>query len=308
MQKVIITGANGFLGSALAVKLAEQGVEIYAVVREQAQRTGKLMQYSNIHIVFCDLEKITQLPLKLSQTGFDAFYHFAWAGTSGITRTDYTLQLNNVRFCCDAVKVASILRCKKFIFAGSIMEYESANYIAKDGCIPSLSYIYSTAKLAAHFMAKTVAVNLKIEFIEAIISNIYGVGEHSQRFVNTTLRKFLNQEKVKFTAGEQLYDFIYISDAVEAFQIIGENGQAQENYYIGNPHPKPLKDFIVEMYDFLQPSYPLLMGEIPFNGVSLTYKEFDTTKLQKDFDFIPKVSFYEGITMLVEWIKTEGWK
>lgn len=71
-------------------------------------------------------------------------------------------------------------------------------------------------------MAKIVSVNAEIEYINVIISNIYGAGEESERFFNTTLRKMMNHEKIPLTHGEQMYDFIYVSDAVRAIILAGK--------------------------------------------------------------------------------------
>ena len=48
-----------------------------------------------------------------------------------------------------------------------------------------------------------------------MISNIYGPGELSPRLVNTSIRKMLKGEHCAFSAGEQIYDFIYITDAAK---------------------------------------------------------------------------------------------
>ncbi len=66
------------------------------------------------------------------------------------------------------------------------------------------------------------------------ISNAYGPFEVNLRFINATLRKMLNGAKCNFTAGEQMYDFIYIIDAAKAFIAIGEKGISNKTYYIGS--------------------------------------------------------------------------
>lgn len=301
-KKVIITGANGFLGAALTAYLAEQGTLVYAVVREKTKLVPSL-QHENVQVIYCDLRDIINLHKKIAPTSFDAFYHFAWAGTSGSERADYALQLENVRHCCDAVTAAKKLDCAKFIFAGSIMEYEAMAYLPTTTEAPAASYIYSTAKLTAHFMAKTWAGACGIDFIETIISNVYGVGEHSDRLINTTIKSYLHNQPVSFSAGEQMYDFIYITDAVAAFAVIGEKGLGGKNYYIGNAAVRPLKEFIAELHACMKPGFPLVLGEIPFKGAMLTYGEFDTRALEREFSLFPQVSFKEGVMRLADWLK-----
>lgn len=304
MKKAIVTGATGFVGGWLVKELVSRGVEVIAVVRSEESDMTVLQQYDNVRIVVCPLDEITTLPLLIFDNDVDVFYHFAWAGTSGMDRADVRMQLRNVQASCEAIEAASKMGCKKFINAGSIMEYEAMQYISIDGTMPGLGNIYSTAKQTADFMAKTLAVNLKLPYVNAIISNIYGTGEKSARFINTTIRKFLNKEKTSFTHGEQLYDFIYASDAARAFFLVGENGQPYTSYYIGNSIPYPLKDFIIKMRNVVDSDINLTFGEIPFQGALLKYTEFDTTKLNKEFGFETEVTFEEGIEKLLNGFKS----
>lgn len=303
MYKAIVTGATGFVGRWLIKELVSQGVKVIAVVRSEQSDVTSLQQLDNVRIVVCALHEINTLPSIVLDHDIDVFFHFAWAGTSGMDRADIKLQLNNVQAACDAVKAASEIGCKKFVNAGSIMEYEAMQYIPADGTTPALGNIYSTAKQTADFMAKTLAVNLKLQYITSIISNIYGPGEKSARFINSTIRKFLNKERTLFTHGQQLYDFIYASDAARAFYHIGESGKPYTSYYIGNSTPQPLKNFIIGIRDVINKDIELTFGEIPFQGALLKYNEFNTNKLFTEFVFEPEVSFKQGIEKTVQWIQ-----
>lgn len=303
MKKVIITGANGFIGKNLVRNLALKGIKVYAIVKNITSDISEIENISNVEIIYCDLENILELKQKICNQNIDAFYHFAWAGTSGNTRANYELQLINAKACCDAVKVAHEMEIKKFILAGSIMEYECQKYISQDFAQPGLGNIYSTAKLSAHYMAKTLAYNLGIDFVCATISNVYGVGEVSQRLINTTIIKLIKNEETSFTEGNQLYDFIYIDDAIRAFELIGQYGKPFKTYYIGNKKPQLLKEFLLKIRNCVNKNVELGLGKVTFNGVSLNYTEFSTMGLYEDFDFKPIVNFEDGIKFTSEWLR-----
>lgn len=302
MKKVVITGANGFVGSALVEELVKSGVEVTAVVRNEQSDCSRIKDLPNLEMVFCSLEEIRNLPEIIAERHFDAFYHFAWEGSAGSIRSDYELQLKNARYSCDAVIASRNLVSKKFVFPGSIMEYECARIMSTQN-IPGLGNIYSAAKIAANYMARTVAAEVHIDYVAGTISNIYGVGEVSPRFVNATLRKFLSGERAAFTSGEQMYDFIYVTDAAKAFKAIGERGHANKNYYIGSVEPKPLRHFLKIMRDRVNPEIPLNLGEIQYNGVSLDYSLFNLHGLKEDTGFVPEVSFEDGIDKTIAWLR-----
>ena len=109
------------------------------------------------------------------------------------------------------------------VYASSINEMETYEYLQSDDIEPAGGYIYGTGKLAAHLMGETVAKINGIEFIPVIITNIYGVGEKSARMIYTSINKLVHKEHCSFTAGYQTYDFIYITDAINSIIAVAEN-------------------------------------------------------------------------------------
>lgn len=302
MKKAVVTGANGFVGSALCRELVKNNVNVTAIVRNHKSNISEISNLDNISIVYCELSEYIKLPQIVLDRGFDVFYHFAWEGSSGELRGNDKVQMDNIKYTCDAVRISSELGCKKFVFAGSIMEYEIHTLMQKEMC-PNVKTLYCSAKLAADYMARTIAASKGIDYVCAVISNAYGPGEISMRLINTTIRKFLSGEHCAFSAGEQIYDFIYIVDAAKALLAVGELGRANKIYYIGSMNPKPLKEFLMELRDIVSPGTEIGLGELPFEGVSLSYKEFDIEAVKNDTGFIPKVSFEEGIQKTMYWLK-----
>ena len=305
MKKAIVTGANGFVGTAVCRELAGRGVEVIAVVRHPEEVIRGIESVPGIRIVYADLSDFRRLAEVIPDRDIDALYHFAWVGSAGPLRGDADVQMRNVQYTCDTVKACAEMGCGRFVFASSIMEYEIEATMATDAT-PGINTLYCSAKVAADYMARTLAGSLGVDYIRAVISNIYGPGEMSPRLVNTSIRKMLRGEHCAFSAGEQMYDFIYITDAAKTFAAIGEKGIRNRTYYIGSPEPKPLKEFLLAMRDCVDPGVEIGLGELPFSGVSLTYREFDIHAVEKDTGFVPEVSFEEGIRRTAEWIREEG--
>ncbi len=298
-MRTIVTGASGFVGRNLTKGLLEAGHEVTAIVRNP-DRVPDCWN-GRAEVVALKLENIRNLG-SILHPGFDTWYHFGWSSTSGPGRGDVKLQLKNVDWACESTETAAELGCRRFVNAGSIMEFEAEYFLRQNRGVPTTGYIYSTAKLCADMMLRTVCASRKIEYIHAVISNIYGVGEESPRFLNTMLRKLLHNEHVACTEGKQLYDFIYVSDAVQKLIFLGENGIPSEDYYIGNPEPKPLKEFILSMYRLSESKSVLGFGEVPFNGPFLDYRQFDPGKLER-MGCKNQFSFEAGVIQTMEWMR-----
>jgi nucleoside-diphosphate-sugar epimerase len=185
------------------------------------------------------------------------------------------------------------------------MEHEVVATVYEQGNHPGLGYIYGSGKLAAHAMCKSVAADLGLELIWAKITNAYGVGEVSPRFINTTLRKIIQGEPLRFTAGTQNYDFVYIDDVAHAFYLIGKNGRAFCDYLIGSGGARPLREFITEIRRTVGRECEFIFGDIPFTGTDLPLSMFDCSLTESDTGFQACIPFAEGISRTMTWLKKQ---
>lgn len=304
MSIAVVTGANGFIGTALVKELSNRSFQVYAVVRNKQSNVLKIKDIPNVHIVYCDMENIDELPMYICEQA-DVFYHLAWAGSTGAERGDYILQLQNVKLTLDAVGVAKKLGCKRFIGAGTLAEYDVQAYSPLNGSTPNRVSCYGVAKMSAHYMSKAECCQQEIEHVWAFLSNTYGEGNFTSNFINFAVKTMLSGNKANFTSGEQYYDFVHVKDTAQGIACIGEKGKNNCSYYIGSGHPAKLKEFIIQIRDVIDPSIKLYLGAIPFNGVSHSLDVFQCKKLMEDTDYQPLISFKDGILNTVEWIKKQ---
>ncbi len=301
MDNVIITGADGFVGSYTVKYFLQQGKRVLAIDMSESPR--RLSAHPNLKYLRCDISNPNDLLERIEGGVYDTFIHFAWAGSAGPARTDYNLQMQNALNTVECLKVAKALGCGRFLCAGSIMEYEVEAAIHSQGSTPGMGYIYGMGKHIAHCLCKSVAANIGIDLLWPMITNAYGEGEYSPRFVNTILRKIINKEPLQFTAATQNYDFVYVTDVAKAFYLIAERGKAFCEYMIGSGHARPLKEFILEMVSACDKSATPIFGDVPFTGTNMPIATFSISALQKDCDFTPEVSFAEGTKRTMEWLK-----
>lgn len=302
MKNVIVTGANGFLGKTLVKSLLNNG---YSVVALDIRFDDVLANDNRVTCINVNNKEITEIEKAIPEEDYLYLFHLAWAGTSGGARADYNLQLKNIELTCNYVKLCKKLKCKRFVYASSINEMETYEYLQSDNIDPSGGYIYGTGKLAAHLMGETVAKLNDVEFIPVIITNIYGIGEKSARMIYTSIKKLLNNEHCSFTEGYQTYDFIYISDAINSIIAVAEKGKAFNRYYIGSGSPKPLREFLIKMRDIVNPKIEIGLGDIPFKGINVSYEQFDLKKVERDTGYINKIPFDKGIKMTADSIRSE---
>ena len=307
MKKAIVTGANGFLGRALCRALNNAEVEVVALVRDKTRISKELMELSNVVVLECCATEYKHLGDIISTRNADVCFHLAWSGVSGEYRGNLEVQLDSVRWSCELLKSCSEIGCKRFVFASTIMEFELQEKIKAGKNMTHMDY-YACAKNAAHNFFRIIACSCGIHYERLIISNVYGPGELSQRLICTSLVKILRGEQCEFTTGEQMYDFVYIDDAIKAIFAVGECGRPGKSYYIGSLNPRPLKEFLTELAEVLDKRDAIKLGAISGNGISLNYDSFDLLAVKRDTGVVPEVDFKSGIKRTVEWMQETGIK
>lgn len=300
MKNVVVTGGNGFIGSPLISNLTEKGYNVFAIVRNK-EKIG-YSENEQVKYIYADMSNYSQLDQMLPVTEIDTLYHLAWDSSSGDGRGNYRIQCKNIEYSCDLLMACQRMKCKRFLFASSIMEYEVYKQMQLAE-VPPRSSIYSTGKLAADYMLKALANSYCMDYISLLLSNVYGPGECSPRLINSSIRKMLKGERCSFSSGDQLYDFIYIDDAIDMMIALEQDGKGNKIYYIGNSRPMALKDFLMMMHEQVAPDSPIGLGDLPSPIVELAYSEFDTDAVFKDTGVVPKVDFKEGIQKTVDYIK-----
>lgn len=301
-MKILITGANGFVGTWFAREASKYGHEIIAVIKDKQENISSIRSLQNLHIVYCDMANFRELPSIINQE-VDCFYHLAWKGTSGLMRTDYEVQLQNVKYAIDSIYTAKELHCKKILFAGTISERIAENMLEMNTSAENL--IYGVAKSAAHRMIKVICSKAEIDYVWMQFANIYGPLNNTGNIIGYTLERLLNGNVAEFGPANTPYDFIYIKDLVKAMRLMGENVTKEHYYYLGSGDVRTLSEYLFDVGTICCKKEMVKIGIRPDDGLRYQKSWFDNSKLKKEFGFVPDYTFQEGIRDIINQIKNK---
>ena len=305
MKRVVITGPTGAIGIALISECMKQGIEVYALCRKGSERIGRIPKSELVHIVECDLAQMKNLSTEKIKK-CDVFYHLGWAATIGDGRNDMPLQLQNVQYTLDAVKLAERLGCEAFVGAGSQAEY--GRFEGKlNASVPAFPENgYGMAKLCAGQMSRVECQKRNIRHIWTRILSVYGPYDGEFTMITSTIRKLLNGEVPALTKGEQQWDYLYSGDAARALLLLGEKGVDGKIYCLGSGKAQPLLHYMETIRDAINTDAKLGVGEIPYGPKQVMYLCADIEDLRRDTGFEPQIDFAEGIKRTIDWIKEKG--
>lgn len=294
MKRVVVTGATSMLGIAAIKECIRNNVEVLAISRAESRRREALPQSELITFVECDLSELEMLDAREKQ--YDVFYHFGWGHTDKMTREDPLLQLKNVEYTLDAVKLAHKLGCKKFVGAGSQAEYGYREGIITEEtpCNPVVAY--GVCKYAAGKLAAELCEAYGLVCIWTRTFSVYGTNDSPNTMVSYAVRQFGKRETAEFSAGTQHWDYLYEKDAGVYFYRLGlaETGSCVVNIASGNH--RRLREYIVEIASVLGEGFKYHLAEtIEEKVVSI---QPDVTRLRGLTGYLPEVEFGEGVKRL----------
>ena len=296
MQRVIVTGANGFIGSSLIKKLIKK--EICVVAADISFASSKLPESGFIQTVETGLEDASAFAGKIPGGEYDAFYHFAWQGVNGADKADPLVQLNNIKMMLNCAAAAKQLGCKRFLCAGTVAEraVESLDRLKKVGG----GMMYGSAKHAAHIMLETYCKNIGLDFVWMQFSNIYGPENKTGNLVSYTLGQLMKGEAAAFGPAKQPYDLIYVEDLIAAILKIGEIEQPRSFYFIGSGEPHILGEYLTEIGRLFGREDLIRLGERPDDGVVYRKEMFDVSPLKEDIGNYVSMSFLDAIEYTIK--------
>lgn len=301
-MKCIITGATGFIGTALCKELLENGHEVTAVIRQGSKKREKLhfedsladkQLINKLCVIELPLERLLELVDHIEKA--DVFYHLAWNGSAGAERENFDIQYTNINYTAEAIRAAVKCGCRKFVGAGSQAEYGVVREKAKEyETVPHPFMMYGAAKLAAYHMGRLVAGQEGISFVWPRIYSVYGVGENSGTLVSYVVECLKRGEVPELSPCENMWNFLEITDCARALLLLGEIESTEGIYHVASKDSRLLREFVEEIRDVVAPGNELGFGMKKSNPERTFWLEPDVERL-KEIGFKETVSFREGI-------------
>ena len=299
MDSAVITGATGLIGLAVAKYLSGLGIPLLCMGRRAISQDkvrdhfGDMSEYIRL-----SMEEINSLPdiIKSSswRPGNNAiFFHFAWSGKDGLADGSLDNQLNNAAWAAEAVGIAKIIGCNKFVNSGSVQESIIERHVNERGCpdthLDQLNY--ALAKVASRDMCKMQAYIERVDYVHTRVSVPIASDLSRGTYIACALRKIMKGEVFEHPHNESLYDLVLLEDVARAYFEIAKKGLNKRDYYIGPGQPAPLRHHFETFKHLINGENCEL-----YSDQTKSHCMFDTRLLYDDTGFLPALGLKDIIS------------
>lgn len=302
MKTAIVTGATGFIGTALSISLLEDGYEVYGIGRSD-DKFKTFDKYEKFHKVVLDFEQYENISEKLKDVNVDVFFHTAYRGVNGQKKSDYLVQLQNLQVSCATVIQAVKLNVKRYIYIGSVDEYEISKQPDASFVEPTHSRIYAAIKYSSEVIGKVLAYENNIEYVTALLTLTYGEGNKTNVLPHMLIRNSIEHKSISLISGDNYFDMIHIDEAISGIRSVAAYGNPYESYFIGHEKLRTFKEIVEQISETINNTVPLNFGTYPDPSFSFDYAKIDREKLKRETGFSCESNFRKAILKTYDWIK-----
>jgi CDP-glucose 4,6-dehydratase len=312
-QRVLVTGANGFVGSWLCHRLVSEGAQVVALIRDHVpgsnfHRLGLDSQVDEVLGTLTDFDLVWRT---VSEYMVDYCFHLAAQAIVGVANhSPLSTFESNIRGTWNLLEA---LRLSKTIQGVVLASSDKAYGVHTD--LPYREdhplnplYPYDTSKGCADLLARCYFHTFDLPVTVTRFSNIYGGGDlNFSRIVPDSVRAVLRgHNPVIRSDGNPERDFVFVDDAVDlyleiarrlpAIQVVGQvfNG--------GHNRPVKILDLVERIIELSGQKglNPAVQGK-DAGHAEIDRQWLDATKAREILGWEPKVDLTEGLLRTIDW-------
>ena len=332
MEKVLVTGASGFIGSFIVEEGLKQGFEVWAAVRGSSSR--QYLRDERIRFIELDLSSQARLVEQLQGQSFDYVVHAA-----GVTKckdkqdffrvnTDGTRNLVGALLQL-AMPVKRLIYLSSLSIFGPIREEQPYQEIL-DTDAPQPNTAYGESKLQAEKALKEMTEG-KIPTIILRPTGVYGPREKDYFLMAKSIKGH-----VDFSVGWKQQDitFVYVRDVVQAVYLAFTKGTSGKAYFLsdgevylssafsdliiremGRPWCLRVKAplWVLRVATFFGEWLGRLTGKVTalnndkYHILSQRNWRCDITPARRELGYDPQWQLERGVKETINWYQQEGW-
>lgn len=313
MKKVLITGADGFIGSHLTESLLERGYEVKAFTMYNSFNTwgwlDTLPKEKLAHIEIFSGDVRDPNGVKEAMKGVDGVFHLAALIAIPFSYHSPDSYVDtNIKGTLNVLQAARALETERILITSTSEVYGTAQYVPIDEKHPFQGQSpYSATKIGADRLAESFyrSFNLPVSIVRPF--NTYGPRQSARAVIPTIITQLLSdQEELKLGSLTPTRDFNYVKDTAAGFIAIAESDKTiGEEINIATQQEISIGDLANEIIAQINPKAKIVCDEQRLRPEKSEVNRLlgCNEKIKHLTDWEPRYTFSQGIEETIRWIK-----
>jgi UDP-N-acetylglucosamine/UDP-N-acetyl-alpha-D-glucosaminouronate 4-epimerase len=310
MNRYIVTGGAGFIGSALVRALLAEGRRVYVIDDLSTGSLDNLEQIAD-QITFHQLDIRDYASLVPVLNGAYRVFHLA--ALPSVPKSiiqPVPSHESNIDGTFNLLRAAAEGKVGRVIYAASSSAYGDTEVLPKvETMAPRPQSPYALQKLTGEYYSSVFSTCYGLETVSLRFFNVYGPRQDPTSAYSGVLSIFLNclierRSPTIYGDGEQSRDFTYVEDVIglllKASQAHGVSGKV---FNAGNGNRYTLNQTWQLLQEIEGIDLPALYG--PPRPGDVRHSQADTTAAVRDLNHNPRFTFEQGLRLTLEWYRTD---
>ena len=297
-MRSVVTGGAGFIGSHLCELLLSEGHSVTVIDNLSTGRLQNIEHLPTIDFIEADLGCLSS-DWTSSIHNADFIFHLASLADIVPSIEDPLSYFNsNVQSTINLLTSINKSKLKKFLYAASSSCYGLASIFPTPETAPiDTQYPYALTKYMGEQLVMHFSRVYNLPVISTRFFNVFGTrsrtsGTYGAVFGVFLAQKLANQPLTIVGDGSQLRDFTYVSDVVNAMYLAAQSSIFCDVFNIGSGRPQSI-NYLAQLIGGSVTYIPKRPGE-----PDITHA--DITKAENSLGYSPKVSFEEGVNLVLK--------
>jgi UDP-glucose 4-epimerase len=295
-----VTGGSGFIGSHVVDALKRAAHEVAVIDMRPPHRTD---------VEYREASVLDSARLNEACAGVDVLYHLAAvADVNDVVLNPAGAIDLNVTGTIRALEAARLNGIKRFVLASTVWVYSSAPLLDSDSVdesahvdVAAARHVYTTSKIAAEMLCHDYGSMHQLPFTILRYGIPYGPRMRFSLVVPVFVRKALRGEPLTVSGdGSQHRKFVYIEDLARGHVLALSEAAVNQTYNLDGREKVTILRIAETVLRLTGSGQPI--DFIPARGGDYGGRDVSSEKAQRELDWVPQVSFEEGMSRTVPWL------
>jgi len=299
-MNILITGANGFLGSHITKKLADEGHTVLAL----SVNNNNLPCHKNIRFESFELQNVKSKRKSILSFAPDIVIHCAWIGGNAYKDANHATQFTNVIYGAEFLEILAELQDLYFICIGTMAEYGPKCVKVTEACGEQPESMYGVCKYMFNMLSKSVCKKNQFSWLWIRPSYIYGVNDVETRLIPKVIKKSLKNENIILNSCNSIADYLYIDDFVSGVHSLIKE-RAEGPYNVCSAQEYKIKDVLSEISKRIGSESKIIFDDSLDRENDPSYVCGDNQKICRTTGWSPQINLGDGVEQVIKLLKGE---